>query len=161
MSWLQQKTEKARELRLLIARCQVLGSLSDGSGTLLPKAPCAVQSFSVAQARIEGIALCFIGTSFNSQSPFLCFPPSLLPSRPVSTGSLAQQYAHPSATLHPHPPHPQPAATPTGQQQSQHGGSHPAPSPVQVRSYYWQPFGPHVWASCPESAAGSIGLPVI
>ncbi|XP_006894732.1 PREDICTED: ataxin-2 [Elephantulus edwardii] len=49
----------------------------------------------------------------------------------VSTGSLAQQYAHPSATLHPHPPHPQPAATPTGQQQSQHGGSHPAPSPVQ------------------------------
>jgi hypothetical protein len=49
----------------------------------------------------------------------------------VSTGSLAQQYAHPSAPLHPHPPHPQPSATPTGQQQSQHGGSHPAPSPVQ------------------------------
>ncbi|XP_048198900.1 ataxin-2 isoform X10 [Perognathus longimembris pacificus] len=49
----------------------------------------------------------------------------------ISTGSLAQQYAHPSATLHPHPPHPQPSATPTGQQQSQHGGSHPAPSPVQ------------------------------
>ncbi|XP_060049070.1 ataxin-2 isoform X5 [Erinaceus europaeus] len=49
----------------------------------------------------------------------------------VSTGSLAQQYAHPNATLHPHPPHPQPSATPTGQQQSQHGGSHPAPSPVQ------------------------------
>ncbi|XP_055462050.1 ataxin-2 isoform X4 [Psammomys obesus] len=49
----------------------------------------------------------------------------------ISTGSLAQQYAHPNATLHPHTPHPQPAATPTGQQQSQHGGSHPAPSPVQ------------------------------
>uniref|UniRef100_A0A8C4YR59 Ataxin 2 n=1 Tax=Gopherus evgoodei TaxID=1825980 RepID=A0A8C4YR59_9SAUR len=49
----------------------------------------------------------------------------------ISTGSLAQQYAHPNATLHPHPPHPQPSATPTGQQQSQHAGSHPAPSPVQ------------------------------
>ncbi|KAM9330899.1 ataxin-2 [Gastrophryne carolinensis] len=49
----------------------------------------------------------------------------------VSTNSLAQQYAHPSAALHPHPPHPQPSATPTGQQQSQHGASHPAPSPVQ------------------------------
>ncbi|XP_074177454.1 ataxin-2 isoform X24 [Rhinolophus sinicus] len=49
----------------------------------------------------------------------------------ISTGSLAQQYAHPNATLHPHTPHPQPAATPTGQQQGQHGGSHPAPSPVQ------------------------------
>lgn len=61
--------------------------------------------------------------------------PSLLPfvsPSPVSTGSLAQQYAHPSASLHPHSPHPQPSATPTGQQQSQHGGSHPAPSPVQV-----------------------------
>ncbi|KAG8597778.1 hypothetical protein GDO81_002387 [Engystomops pustulosus] len=49
----------------------------------------------------------------------------------ISTSSLAQQYAHPNAALHPHPPHPQPSATPTGQQQSQHGGSHPAPSPVQ------------------------------
>ncbi|XP_069475627.1 ataxin-2 isoform X10 [Ambystoma mexicanum] len=49
----------------------------------------------------------------------------------VSTGSLAQQYAHANATLHQHPPHPQPSATPTGQQQSQHGGSHPAASPVQ------------------------------
>ncbi|XP_063310308.1 ataxin-2 isoform X3 [Pelobates fuscus] len=49
----------------------------------------------------------------------------------VSTSSLAQQYAHPSAALHPHPPHPQPSATPTGQQQNQHGGSHAAPSPVQ------------------------------
>ncbi|XP_075770884.1 ataxin-2-like isoform X4 [Pelodiscus sinensis] len=44
----------------------------------------------------------------------------------VSTGSLAQQYGHPNATLHS-----QPSATPTGQQQSQHSGSHPAPSPVQ------------------------------
>ncbi|XP_074869034.1 ataxin-2 isoform X9 [Carettochelys insculpta] len=49
----------------------------------------------------------------------------------ISAGSLAQQYTHPNATLHPHPPHPQPSATPTGQQQSQHAGSHPAPSPVQ------------------------------
>ncbi|XP_055002584.1 ataxin-2 isoform X14 [Sorex araneus] len=49
----------------------------------------------------------------------------------ISTGSLAQQYAHPNATLHPHPPHPQPSATPTGQQPNQHSGSHPAPSPVQ------------------------------
>ncbi|XP_069475620.1 ataxin-2 isoform X3 [Ambystoma mexicanum] len=49
----------------------------------------------------------------------------------ISTGSLAQQYAHANATLHQHPPHPQPSATPTGQQQSQHGGSHPAASPVQ------------------------------
>ncbi|KAM4707273.1 ataxin-2 isoform 2-T2 [Discoglossus pictus] len=49
----------------------------------------------------------------------------------ISTSSLAQQYAHPNAALHPHPPHPQPSATPTGQQQNQHGGSHPAPSPVQ------------------------------
>ncbi|XP_048370173.1 ataxin-2 isoform X7 [Sphaerodactylus townsendi] len=53
----------------------------------------------------------------------------------ISTGSLAQQYAHPSATLHPHPPHPQPSATPTGQQQNQHGGSHPAPSPVQQHQH--------------------------
>lgn len=49
----------------------------------------------------------------------------------ISTSSLAQQYAHPNAALHAHPPHPQPSATPTGQQQSQHGGSHPAQSPVQ------------------------------
>ncbi|XP_075034569.1 ataxin-2 isoform X5 [Mixophyes fleayi] len=49
----------------------------------------------------------------------------------VSTSSLAQQYAHPNAALHPHAQHPQPSATPTGQQQSQHGGNHPAPSPVQ------------------------------
>ncbi|XP_077318138.1 ataxin-2 isoform X2 [Lithobates pipiens] len=59
----------------------------------------------------------------------------------VSTNSLAQQYAHPSAALHPHPPHPQPSATPTGQQQSQHGGSHPAPSPVQhiLPKGFWLP----------------------
>ncbi|XP_072520538.1 ataxin-2 isoform X3 [Salminus brasiliensis] len=46
---------------------------------------------------------------------------------------IPQQYPHPSATLHPHPQHPQPSATPTGQapQGTQHGGSHPAPSPVQ------------------------------
>uniref|UniRef100_A0A8C5MND9 Ataxin 2 n=1 Tax=Leptobrachium leishanense TaxID=445787 RepID=A0A8C5MND9_9ANUR len=49
----------------------------------------------------------------------------------ISTSSLAQQYAHPNAALHPHQPHPQPSATPTGQQQNQHGGSHAAPSPVQ------------------------------
>ncbi|XP_063042368.1 ataxin-2 isoform X9 [Engraulis encrasicolus] len=43
-----------------------------------------------------------------------------------------QQYAHPNATLHPHP---QPSATPTGQGQQvpggHQGGNHPAPSPVQ------------------------------
>ncbi|MEE6503902.1 hypothetical protein FKM82_005009 [Ascaphus truei] len=49
----------------------------------------------------------------------------------ISTGSLAQQYAHQNAALHAPHPHPQPSATPTGQQQGQHGGSHPAPSPVQ------------------------------
>ncbi|XP_066466101.1 ataxin-2 isoform X1 [Tiliqua scincoides] len=53
----------------------------------------------------------------------------------ISTGTLAQQYPHPSATLHPHPPHPQPSATPTGQQQGQHGGSHPVPSPVQPHQH--------------------------
>uniref|UniRef100_A0A8D0DKZ5 Ataxin 2 n=1 Tax=Salvator merianae TaxID=96440 RepID=A0A8D0DKZ5_SALMN len=63
------------------------------------------------------------------RTPFCCAE------RRVSTGSLAQQYAHPSATLHPHPPHPQPSPTPTGQQQSQHGGSHPAPSPVQPHQH--------------------------
>ncbi|XP_015221685.1 ataxin-2 isoform X5 [Lepisosteus oculatus] len=51
----------------------------------------------------------------------------------VSQGPIPQQYTHPNATLHPHPQHPQPSATPTGQQQQQgqHTGSHPAPSPVQ------------------------------
>ncbi|XP_038164033.1 ataxin-2 isoform X6 [Cyprinodon tularosa] len=55
----------------------------------------------------------------------------------VSQGPMPQQYAHPNATLHPHPQHPQPSATPTGQAQQggppQHGGppSHPAASPVQ------------------------------
>ncbi|KAL2079574.1 hypothetical protein ACEWY4_025318 [Coilia grayii] len=51
----------------------------------------------------------------------------------VSAAPIHQQYQHPSATLHPHPQHPQPSATPTGQGQQggQHGGSHPAPSPVQ------------------------------
>ncbi|XP_076005496.1 ataxin-2 isoform X12 [Genypterus blacodes] len=54
----------------------------------------------------------------------------------VSAGPM-QQYAHPNATLHPHPQHPQPSATPTGQGQQagppQHGGppNHPAASPVQ------------------------------
>uniref|UniRef100_A0A8B9JHU6 Ataxin 2 n=1 Tax=Astyanax mexicanus TaxID=7994 RepID=A0A8B9JHU6_ASTMX len=51
----------------------------------------------------------------------------------VFSAPIPQQYPHPSATLHPHPQHPQPSATPTGQAQqgTQHGGSHPAPSPVQ------------------------------
>ncbi|MGH0174516.1 UNVERIFIED_CONTAM: hypothetical protein FKN15_008360 [Acipenser sinensis] len=49
----------------------------------------------------------------------------------VSQGPIPQQYTHPNATLHHHPQHPQPSATPTGQQQGQHAGSHPAPSPVQ------------------------------
>ncbi|XP_014028028.1 ataxin-2 isoform X5 [Salmo salar] len=46
----------------------------------------------------------------------------------VSQGPMPQQYAHPNTTLHP-----QPSATPTGQSQQgvQHGGNHPAPSPVQ------------------------------
>ncbi|XP_018608472.1 ataxin-2 isoform X7 [Scleropages formosus] len=48
----------------------------------------------------------------------------------VSPGPIPQSYSHPSATLHAQ--HPQPSATPTGQQQQgQHAGSHPAPSPVQ------------------------------
>ncbi|XP_077571282.1 ataxin-2 isoform X4 [Stigmatopora nigra] len=52
----------------------------------------------------------------------------------VSPGPMPQQYAHPSATLHPHP---QPSATPTGQGQQggppQHGGppNHPAAGPAQ------------------------------
>ncbi|KAM9546332.1 ataxin-2-like isoform 21-T21 [Salvelinus alpinus] len=48
----------------------------------------------------------------------------------VSQGPMPQQYAHPNTTLHSHP---QPSATPTGQSQQgvQHGGNHPAPSPVQ------------------------------
>ncbi|XP_073695896.1 ataxin-2 isoform X1 [Garra rufa] len=51
----------------------------------------------------------------------------------VSSTPIPQQFQHPSSTLHPHPQHPQPSATPTGQPQqgNQHGGSHPAPSPVQ------------------------------
>ncbi|XP_042613252.1 ataxin-2-like isoform X7 [Cyprinus carpio] len=51
----------------------------------------------------------------------------------VSPAHIPQQYPHPSSTLHPHSQHPQPSATPTGQPQQgpQHGGSHPAPSPVQ------------------------------
>lgn len=51
----------------------------------------------------------------------------------VSQTPIPQQFPHPSSTLHPHPQHPQPSATPTGQPQqgAQHGGSHPAPSPVQ------------------------------
>ncbi|XP_028980207.2 ataxin-2 isoform X4 [Esox lucius] len=50
----------------------------------------------------------------------------------VSQGPMPPQYAHPNAALH-HHHHPQPSATPTGQaqQSGQHGGSHPAPSPVQ------------------------------
>ncbi|CAB1321493.1 unnamed protein product [Coregonus sp. 'balchen'] len=48
----------------------------------------------------------------------------------VSQGPMPQQYQHPNTTLHPHS---QPSATPTGQTQQggQHGGNHPAPSPVQ------------------------------
>uniref|UniRef100_A0A8C1JYS1 Ataxin 2 n=1 Tax=Cyprinus carpio TaxID=7962 RepID=A0A8C1JYS1_CYPCA len=51
----------------------------------------------------------------------------------LSPAHIPQQYPHPSSTLHPHSQHPQPSATPTGQPQQgpQHGGSHPAPSPVQ------------------------------
>ncbi|XP_012677642.1 ataxin-2 isoform X8 [Clupea harengus] len=51
----------------------------------------------------------------------------------VSAAPIPQQYQHPNATLHAHPQHPQPSATPTGQGQQggQHGGNHPAPSPVQ------------------------------
>ncbi|XP_039542518.1 ataxin-2-like isoform X3 [Pimephales promelas] len=51
----------------------------------------------------------------------------------VSPTPIPQQFPHPNSTLHPHPQHPQPSATPTGQPQqgNQHGGSHPAPSPVQ------------------------------
>uniref|UniRef100_A0AAY5KDU2 LsmAD domain-containing protein n=1 Tax=Esox lucius TaxID=8010 RepID=A0AAY5KDU2_ESOLU len=51
---------------------------------------------------------------------------------PLSQGPMPPQYAHPNAALH-HHHHPQPSATPTGQaqQSGQHGGSHPAPSPVQ------------------------------
>uniref|UniRef100_A0A8C2FLJ8 Ataxin 2 n=1 Tax=Cyprinus carpio TaxID=7962 RepID=A0A8C2FLJ8_CYPCA len=51
----------------------------------------------------------------------------------LSPAPIPQQYPHPSSTLHPHSQHPQPSATPTGQPQQgpQHGGSHPAPSPVQ------------------------------
>uniref|UniRef100_A0A8C9THE5 Ataxin 2 n=1 Tax=Scleropages formosus TaxID=113540 RepID=A0A8C9THE5_SCLFO len=59
-------------------------------------------------------------------------PPALSVSKllPMSPGPIPQSYSHPSATLHAQ--HPQPSATPTGQQQQgQHAGSHPAPSPVQ------------------------------
>ncbi|XP_052413256.1 ataxin-2 isoform X10 [Carassius gibelio] len=51
----------------------------------------------------------------------------------VSPTPIPQQFPHPGSTFHPHPQHPQPSATPTGQPQqgTQHGGSHPAPSPVQ------------------------------
>ncbi|XP_023576300.1 ataxin-2 isoform X7 [Octodon degus] len=75
----------------------------------------------------------------------------------VSTGSLAQQYAHPNATLHPHPPHPQPSATPTGQQQSQHGGSHPAPSPVQHHQHQAAP-ALHLASPQQQSAIYHAGL---
>ncbi|PIO03298.1 hypothetical protein AB205_0016470 [Aquarana catesbeiana] len=86
------------------------------------------------------VQLEYIGTIVKYKQAFQkplhllhCFKYTItaLISQKFSTNSLAQQYAHPSAALHPHPPHPQPSATPTGQQQSQHGGSHPAPSPVQ------------------------------
>ncbi|XP_073806978.1 ataxin-2 isoform X20 [Danio rerio] len=55
----------------------------------------------------------------------------------VSQTPIPQQFPHPSSTLHPHPQHPQPSATPTGQPQqgTQHGGSHPAPSPVQHQQH--------------------------
>ncbi|XP_062373120.1 ataxin-2 isoform X4 [Sardina pilchardus] len=64
----------------------------------------------------------------------------------VSAAPIHQQYQHPSATLHPHPQHPQPSATPTGQGQQggQHGGNHPAPSPVQHQPHQAQQAALHL-----------------
>lgn len=72
----------------------------------------------------------------------------------VSPGPMPQQYAHPSATLHPHPQHPQPSATPTGQGQQggppQHGGppSHPAASPVQHQQHQQAAAGQYRCLDC-------------
>uniref|UniRef100_G3NSL2 Sm domain-containing protein n=1 Tax=Gasterosteus aculeatus aculeatus TaxID=481459 RepID=G3NSL2_GASAC len=63
----------------------------------------------------------------------------------LSQGPMPQQYAHPSATLHPHQQHPQPSATPTGQGQQggpqQHGGppNHPAATAAQALHLANQP----------------------
>lgn len=76
----------------------------------------------------------------------------------VSPTPIPQQFPHPSSTLHPHPQHPQhpqPSATPTGQPQqgSQHGGSHPAPSPVQ------HPQHPQHQAAAAAAQAIHLGNP--
>ncbi|KAK7164881.1 hypothetical protein R3I94_003308 [Phoxinus phoxinus] len=64
----------------------------------------------------------------------------------VSPTPIPQQFPHPSSSLHPHPQHPQPSATPTGQPQqgNQHGGSHPAPSPVQHPQHQAAPQAMHL-----------------
>uniref|UniRef100_A0A3Q2EGS9 Ataxin 2 n=1 Tax=Cyprinodon variegatus TaxID=28743 RepID=A0A3Q2EGS9_CYPVA len=83
---------------------------------------------------------------------------------PFSQGPMPQQYAHPNATLHPHPQHPQPSATPTGQAQQggppQHGGppSHPAASPVQ-HSQHQQAAALHLSNAPPQQQIYSAMAP--